>query len=328
MNITIREKDGGFQAILSYKQAGKWKQKSKQGFDKRKDAKLWAEEVAFTIKEDEKDNITTSDMTIKEALDIYLNYKKNSVKFSTYKQINSNLKIIIPFYDFEIKKIKPFTLSNYFQELQKSGKIYMKTQQNVKEFFNFCIKELKIIRENPLIIQKKEREDKRIKYISKELYLKILNEQTREDFKLFIEIAYNTGMRYGEILGLKQEDIKDCVITVKRQKYRKEITTLKTKNSYREIPIPCSLYKKIKNYKIAYSDGCIFKGIFDPRILKKYNTSPHCFRHTFATNLVAKGINLKVASEILGDNFATFINTYVQPSQEEKEKVFKLLTNF
>ena len=39
MNVTIREKDSGFQAIVSYKQNGKWKQKSKQGFKLRKDAK-------------------------------------------------------------------------------------------------------------------------------------------------------------------------------------------------------------------------------------------------------------------------------------------------
>ncbi len=31
-NITYREKDGGIQAIVSYKKNGEWKQKSKQGF--------------------------------------------------------------------------------------------------------------------------------------------------------------------------------------------------------------------------------------------------------------------------------------------------------
>lgn len=32
----IRKKDGGLQAILSYKEGRKWKQKSKQGFENSK----------------------------------------------------------------------------------------------------------------------------------------------------------------------------------------------------------------------------------------------------------------------------------------------------
>lgn len=39
-NITYRQKDKGWQYIISYKDAkGSWKQKSKQGFDMKKTAK-------------------------------------------------------------------------------------------------------------------------------------------------------------------------------------------------------------------------------------------------------------------------------------------------
>ena len=45
-NISYRKKDKGIQCIISYKENGKWKQKSKQGFeDSRKgknEAKQWA----------------------------------------------------------------------------------------------------------------------------------------------------------------------------------------------------------------------------------------------------------------------------------------------
>ena len=82
MNTTIREKDGGYQAIVSYKQGGKWRQKSKQGFKKQKDAKAWADEIRYTITEDIKDNIDTTSVTVKDALNIYLEYKKNKVKFA------------------------------------------------------------------------------------------------------------------------------------------------------------------------------------------------------------------------------------------------------
>ena len=52
MNIIIRQRENGkWQAIISYKdKKGKWKQKSKGGFDKRKDANLWAQEMSFELK--------------------------------------------------------------------------------------------------------------------------------------------------------------------------------------------------------------------------------------------------------------------------------------
>ena len=42
-NLTFREKDKGWQCIVSYKEKlGKWKQKSKQGFKTKKEAKVYS----------------------------------------------------------------------------------------------------------------------------------------------------------------------------------------------------------------------------------------------------------------------------------------------
>lgn len=322
MNITIRQKDSGYQAIVSYKQNGKWKQKSKQGFTKQKDAKAWANEIQFSIMEDKKDGIEITQMTIKEALEIYLEYKKNSVKFSTFSILKVRLKILEDIKDIVISEIKPIQITNLIQDKRKNGYVYNNEMNAIRTFFNFCIKELKIIRDNPVIIQKKKRKDNRIKYISLELYNEILK-SVQDKYRLFIKMLYNTGMRKSELYGLKYEDIKDSIITVSRQKYKGIVTELKSNNGYRQIPIPTDLYSEIKQIQIKNIDGFIFKNTDINTILKKYNVSAHCFRHTFATNLVAKGINLKVASEILGDKFETFINTYVQSSDEEKEKSFK-----
>lgn len=322
MNTTIREKDGGYQAIVSYKQGDKWRQKSKQGFKKQKDAKAWADEIRYTITEDIKDNIDTSNMTVKEALDIYFEYKKNKVKFSTFESEKILYKYLQSLEHTPVSDIKPIQITNIIQENQKRGYVLISLQAKIRTFFNFCIKELKLIRDNPVNIQKKKREDKRIKYINETLYNQIL-ENALNKYKLLIKILYNTGMRISEIFGLKYEDIQDCIITVSRQKLNGKVTTLKSDNGYRKIPIPHWLYTEIQNVQVRHIDGYVFQNLRIHPYLKKYNVSPHCFRHTFATNLVAKGINLKVASEIIGDKFETFINTYVQSSQEEKDKAFK-----
>ena len=322
MNTTIREKDGGYQAIVSYKQGGKWRQKSKQGFKKQKEAKAWADEIRYTITEDIKDNIDTTSVTVKDALNIYLEYKKNKVKFSTYETDKILLQYLRPLENIAVSDIKPIQITNIIQEKQKQGYVLKSVQVKIKAFFNFCIKELKLIRDNPVNIQKKKREDKRIKYINEPLYSQIL-EDSPNKYKLFIKVLYHTGMRISEIFGLKYEDIQDCIITVSRQKLNGKVTTLKSDNGYRKIPIPHWLYVEIQNIQVKHIDGYVFQILKIHPYLKKYNVSPHCFRHTFATNLVAKGINLKVASEILGDKFETFINTYVQSSQEERDKAFK-----
>jgi len=63
-NITYRQKDKGWQYIISRKEGGKWNQvKSKQGFKTKKDAKPAAEEMLKLLrKEDEnKKNIINTD---------------------------------------------------------------------------------------------------------------------------------------------------------------------------------------------------------------------------------------------------------------------------
>ncbi|RDY20746.1 tyrosine-type recombinase/integrase [Criibacterium bergeronii] len=332
MNITYREKDGSIQAIISYKQTGKWKQKSKQGFKTKKQAKQWAEKQQYSIMEDKQNGIETNEMTISQALEIYLNYKKNIVKYSSYEIIKTRLKILEPIQNIEVSKIKPIQITNLIQSMQETGHYYKNEIQTIKTYFEFCKKELKIIKENPVNIPRtnKKRQDKRIKYIDTELYQTILSNIQNKKEKLLIKMMYNTGMRKSELLGLKYDDIKDSIITVTRQKYNGTITTLKTQNGYRQIPIPQNLYNEIKQIKIKNIDGFIFDTTTAKKTeykLKKYNTSFHCFRHTYATNLVAKNINLKVASEILGDKFETFVNTYVQTSKIEQEKAYKKIIN-
>ena len=40
-NMTIRRKNKGYQVIVSFKDGRKWRQKSKQGFGTKRDAKMY-----------------------------------------------------------------------------------------------------------------------------------------------------------------------------------------------------------------------------------------------------------------------------------------------
>ena len=61
--------------------------------------------------------------------------------------------------------------------------------------------------------------------------------------------------------------------------------------------------------------------------------TPHCLRHTYATQLLAKGMDIRTVSALLGDHVKTVLNTYVHYSDDmrsaaakEIEKIFA--TNF
>jgi integrase len=44
--------------------------------------------------------------------------------------------------------------------------------------------------------------------------------------------------------------------------------------------------------------------------------TPHCLRHTYATTLLAKGIDIRTVAALMGDDTKTVINTYVHYTDE------------
>lgn len=170
--------------------------------------------------------------------------------------------------------------------------------------------------------------------------IKLLLETTSDDSMMYaiIFLSLHTGMRRGEVVGLKWNDIdfKKHIITVRQQakieptaEERLILGCLKTKASYRTIPIENSLIEILKKHKAkqaeeklalgkAYSDkGLVFAqpdgSIITPntigtrfsRIMKKTaipKRTFHQLRHTFASVAISQGLNVKAISAVLGHN--------------------------
>jgi integrase len=175
----------------------------------------------------------------------------------------------------------------------------------------------------------------------------------------------NTGLRSGEALALRWDhvDLENRVITVNQNASRIKnrnkndsaksiqiITSVKTKTGIRTIPINDTAYKcllKLKAiqkqdhnaacpYVIATSTGKIvvqnsFYRIFQ-RMQEELEISPvtvHALRHTFATNLIKQGTDIKVVSQLLGHSSVRITyDTYVHTDLTHAiEAVNKLNTN-
>ena len=160
---------------------------------------------------------------------------------------------------------------------------------------------------------------------------------------LCILLSLYTGLRVGEICGLKWKDIEfdKSIITVNHtvQRIRSAskctriiIGTPKSRSSQRSIPVPEFILKLLKNYR--RNDNCfILSGsekAVEPRtlqrrfksVLKKADLPSinfHSLRHMFATNCLQAGFDVKTLSEILGhSSVETTLNRYVHSSMERK----------
>ncbi len=175
--------------------------------------------------------------------------------------------------------------------------------------------------------------------------------------KICLLLCLYTGLRVGEVCGLKWEDIdfsnKSLIIkrTIERIKNKDInikvktkliISTPKSDSSIRIIPIPefiVSLLKKLKknnNYFLLSNS----EKLYDPRLLESFysrilkscnikQNKFHTLRHTFATRCIESKMDIKTLSEILGHSqIETTLKLYVHPTYEMKKTSIENLVEF
>jgi len=181
-------------------------------------------------------------------------------------------------------------------------------------------KKVKLFREN----------NKRVRYLEREEMAKLLA-NCKDNLKAIVILALNTGMRKGEILGLKWHDVdfKHNIIFL-----------LNTKNNEkREVPIneharnaligirkhPESQFifcgkdgKPLGDIKKSFFTALKKSGILKFRF--------HDLRHTFASHLVMNGVDLNTVRELMGHKSLQMTLRYSHLSQDHKKRAVDLLS--
>ena len=170
--------------------------------------------------------------------------------------------------------------------------------------------------------------------------------------KLFgILLALYTGLRIGEVLALRWEDIdlKTGMLEVSRSchdgkdksgKTTRIEDTPKTASSVRAIPLPRQLLPAIREQKKRSASEFVvtnkgktilvrsYQETFE-RLLRRLGISHkgfHALRHTFATRALECGMDVKTLSEILGHKSPTVtLNRYVHSMMEHKKDMMNKL---
>lgn len=298
-------------------------------------------------------NTEIENLTFRKGCDEWLAFKQNTVKESSYlnykfkidKHLNPDLgdKTLLELTDYDmneyvIKKkqeIKDGGIKDIVIVL-KSILRYLKKKYKIDYDLDFnCgpkdyMKEIEVFNDN-------ERQ-KLTKYLLESNRIKDIG----------VLISLYSGLRIGEICGLKWEDIdfENKVILVRRTVQRVYlgknntkiiVTAPKTRKSARKIPMAKVLIEKLKPISKEYSlndfiltgkeDKCMEPLVYRYTyriILKeckvKYKKF-HCLRHTFATRCIRVGMDIKSLSEVLGHaNIGITLSTYVHSSYEVKKK--------
>ncbi len=246
---------------------------------------------------------------------------------------------------------------NSIYEKKKSANIVKTTYNLINKFFNYQLKTNTIII-NPcqnVVLPKDTSIRKNIDIFTKE-EIEIFKKETKENFEYFIfYFALATGMRQGEIIALKLEDIDlvDDLINISKTtnkvnvfengtKRRKVLTyTPKSKNSIRTIPIPIQikdlLIKQI-NFQKEHNRTLLFTNqngdvYCDDRLYRKYqrllkrNNIParkfHTLRHTYCSILARNNVPLKMAAELMGHDVEMTSKIYTHLNLDDKKNAIK-----
>ena len=201
----------------------------------------------------------------------------------------------------------------------------------LKTAFNKAI-EWGLLETNPVEKVKffSERDRARIRYLSADEKTKLLAAVTPE-LRRFIIIALKTGMRFGEILALKWKDIDanaNQLVIRKSKSGRMRFVPLHPDVSEALDAMPRRgdhIFSDAKGGR--YSRSCWIRTQFETALEQAgiQDFHIHDLRHTFASELVMKGADLKTVSELLGHGSTRMTERYSHLSPHHKSLAVNLL---
>lgn len=283
-------------------------------------------------------------MQLKELLELWLErYMKHTIKIRTYNRYKNicELHLINNLGDYELDELKPNVLQDFLLKMI-NNKYSTNTIKGIvsvlKQALKLAVTFEIIDKEYCSSLKLPTIEEKEISVFTKK------EQQIIESFCLNhkrknyigIVICLYTGIRLGELLALTWNDIdfNSNLLTINKTSYSAKIDGKsqiivdkpKTKKSNRIIPLPNQLIKLLRIIKKESNSKYIITtrnlGMVDNRsyqrtfkyilkINKITYRNFHSLRHSFATNAIELGMDVKTLAEILGHTNAMItLNRY------------------
>ncbi|MFL0194327.1 tyrosine-type recombinase/integrase [Clostridium sp. WILCCON 0269] len=253
-------------------------------------------------------------------------YMRELKKFYNHQQVKFNYPPYLS--DVKLGELEEYLGSQLLKGLSQGTR--SRSYHILRSFYNFCYKK-ELIQRNialslePIKVKRKERI-----YLLEEEVNSLVNEIESELVKMAVNSIYYTGMRISECtnLRLKDVDFESKVIHVIGGKGNKD----------RDIPISDKLYEILIDYvenKRLKVDGSEYffatskSGRISPQYINKQineavkklkwdkHVSAHIIRHSFASRLVQKNVNLVRIQKLLGHSDLRVTSIYTHTSTND-----------
>ena len=310
-----------------------------------------------------------SSITLGEWLKRWLDeYKKPILRPSTYSGYGKDIENhILPYLGAKkLTQLKTADLQKHYNRLLESGRMNNNGKGKglanatvrgihmvLREALDSAVREGLIPRNpadgtSPPKIHRKEKQ-----VLTKdqlESFMKLIeNDEVWYDF-FYTEII--TGMRQGEICGLRWEDFDEAKGTLRVARsvdfVKKELVVgeTKTDDGKRTIYLPDSLWRLLAERKKGAVSEWIFPNLLKPELpldpakayrqfkkLLEIGALPdirfHDLRHTFTSHAANSGIAPKTLSEIVGHSKASFtLDTYAHVTGDMQKNAANIVTNY
>ncbi|MCI8369361.1 MAG: tyrosine-type recombinase/integrase [Clostridia bacterium] len=149
-----------------------------------------------------------------------------------------------------------------------------------------------------------------------------------------LDLLISTGMRIGEAAALTIDDIisSERTLLIHGKGRKQRLIYISSTQTWERLKTLIKDRKKHNNNHLfvnRYNQPISIHGIED--IYKKYikkaqiytKSTPHYLRHTFATNLLANGADLRSVQEILGHANVSTTQIYTEVTTNRKKQVLK-----
>lgn len=279
-------------------------------------------------------DLLPSKLTIEQFSGEWLKAVKSRVKPRTHHRYGELLRLhVLPYVgSLELKKLKPL----HVERLLTKGREKGLSERTLLHIFRVlhtalgqAVKWQLVDRNVAQAVQPPKPEKNEMDAVTPDDVDRILAAAAGTEIEVPVVIALGTGMRLGEILGLRWSDIdleSESLRVRQTLNVDRTFGTPKSYRSRRSIPLPKFLLKALKTQRVRQSELRLVAGSawqdydlvvtrsdgtpVDSRRVSRLFTALakkhgfdftfHGLRHAYASLMLASGVDLKVTSELLG----------------------------
>lgn len=205
-----------------------------------------------------------------------------------------------------------------------------KTQNQIINAIKFYYEQVLGLTKQDYWIERPKKETRLPKIISEDDIVRLLIAVNNIKHQCIIAMLYSTGLRRSELLNLKIADIDldRMQVFVRGGKGKKDRITLmsyKLANAleryYHQYKPKIWLFEGLNGKQ--YSGSSLSK-LIQRATLKagiKKHVTPHVLRHSFATHLLDKGVDIRYIQELLGHNSVSTTEIYTHVSKKDLQMI-------